>query len=355
MRIFHVDGLAAFWAHCSALGTYSFSFASKQKSTSALTGGLIDKLNGLAAALEMASRSSPCVLHIHDIDRELSPISGHGADVDGRMEEERRILEVIKEITQRSLVQHMDRHCIIRENCVHDKFLSDSTVPRVVVVFSTKSALPPGPISSILQQSSITVSAPDLNYSRWLWDDDIDGTFDDISTSIIGLSADDILYLRRRFNASWNSQAGQTPESDSVIALKSVCGGQQKSLQSPSNITPPTEILEPIIAKLRSIKSLEQSISDSQGGGSSTLPLSSSSLPNVRWEDIGGMESIRKEIMDAVELPLKYPKLFEGSRRSGILCFGPPGTGTGSTHFSIVIKLLILETLSYLCFDCSLF
>ncbi|EED89019.1 peroxisomal biogenesis factor 6, peroxisomal assembly factor w, Paf2, pex6-like protein, partial [Thalassiosira pseudonana CCMP1335] len=50
-------------------------------------------------------------------------------------------------------------------------------------------------------------------------------------------------------------------------------------------------------------------------------------LPNVRWEDIGGLSQIRKEIMDAVELPLKYPEFFEGSRRSGILLFGPPGTG----------------------------
>ena len=55
------------------------------------------------------------------------------------------------------------------------------------------------------------------------------------------------------------------------------------------------------------------------GGGGSNLPLLSTSLPNVRWEDVGGLESTRTEIMDAVELPLKYPTSFEDSRRSGIL------------------------------------
>ena len=55
------------------------------------------------------------------------------------------------------------------------------------------------------------------------------------------------------------------------------------------------------------------------GGGGSNLPLLSTSLPNVQWEDVGGLESTRTEIMDAVELPLKYPTSFEDSRRSGIL------------------------------------
>ncbi|MGB9718988.1 MAG: CDC48 family AAA ATPase [Candidatus Anstonellales archaeon] len=52
--------------------------------------------------------------------------------------------------------------------------------------------------------------------------------------------------------------------------------------------------------------------------------------PNVRWEDIGGLEKIKAEINEAVELPLKNPQVFEkmGIRPvKGILIFGPPGTG----------------------------
>ena len=52
--------------------------------------------------------------------------------------------------------------------------------------------------------------------------------------------------------------------------------------------------------------------------------------PNVRWSDIGGLEKAKKELIEAVELPLKTPELFEkmGVRTiKGILLFGPPGTG----------------------------
>ncbi|MFX0037468.1 MAG: AAA family ATPase, partial [Candidatus Hermodarchaeota archaeon] len=53
-------------------------------------------------------------------------------------------------------------------------------------------------------------------------------------------------------------------------------------------------------------------------------------IPNVSWEDIGGLEDIKQELREAVEWPLKYPKLFEkaGIRPlNGILLFGPPGCG----------------------------
>jgi transitional endoplasmic reticulum ATPase len=52
--------------------------------------------------------------------------------------------------------------------------------------------------------------------------------------------------------------------------------------------------------------------------------------PDVRWDDIGGMEKIKQEVQEAVELPLKKPEVFEsmGIRPvKGIMLFGPPGTG----------------------------
>ena len=53
-------------------------------------------------------------------------------------------------------------------------------------------------------------------------------------------------------------------------------------------------------------------------------------VPKVRWDDIGGLKDVKQEIREAVEWPLKYPKIFEemGIRPpKGILLFGPPGTG----------------------------
>jgi transitional endoplasmic reticulum ATPase len=53
-------------------------------------------------------------------------------------------------------------------------------------------------------------------------------------------------------------------------------------------------------------------------------------VPNVKWEDIGGMTSVKEELTEAVEWPLKYAKLFQkGDVKppKGILLYGPPGTG----------------------------
>ena len=53
-------------------------------------------------------------------------------------------------------------------------------------------------------------------------------------------------------------------------------------------------------------------------------------VPEVRWTDIGGLESVKQELIEAVEWPIKYPEAFETiSTRppKGVLIFGPPGTG----------------------------
>jgi transitional endoplasmic reticulum ATPase len=53
-------------------------------------------------------------------------------------------------------------------------------------------------------------------------------------------------------------------------------------------------------------------------------------VPNVKWNDIGGLPSIKEELQEAVEWPLKYQGLFtfvDAAPPKGILLYGPPGTG----------------------------
>jgi transitional endoplasmic reticulum ATPase len=53
-------------------------------------------------------------------------------------------------------------------------------------------------------------------------------------------------------------------------------------------------------------------------------------IPDVRWEDIGGLSSIKQELQEAVEWPLKYQAVFtyaDAMPPKGILLYGPPGTG----------------------------
>lgn len=51
--------------------------------------------------------------------------------------------------------------------------------------------------------------------------------------------------------------------------------------------------------------------------------------PNVRWEDISGLENAKNALKEAVILPIRFPEIFTGARKpwKGILLYGPPGTG----------------------------
>ncbi|KAM6137982.1 LOW QUALITY PROTEIN: peroxisome biogenesis factor 6 [Phoenicopterus ruber ruber] len=51
-------------------------------------------------------------------------------------------------------------------------------------------------------------------------------------------------------------------------------------------------------------------------------------IPSVSWQDVGGLQDVKKEILDTIQLPLGHPELLSlGLCRSGLLLYGPPGTG----------------------------
>jgi transitional endoplasmic reticulum ATPase len=53
-------------------------------------------------------------------------------------------------------------------------------------------------------------------------------------------------------------------------------------------------------------------------------------IPNVSWDDVGGLDSLKEELIEAIEWPLKHKEAFEHvgiSSPKGILLYGPPGTG----------------------------
>lgn len=144
-------------------------------------------------------------------------------------------------------------------------------VPPLVVVLSSQSPLAPGPLLENIVFAAVTVDEPNEAYARFLWDDET--TFTDALPHLAGKTAQDICKLKRLW---LNSK-------QSVTAF------------------------------------LEQAVKP--------VSRTSSQIPNIHWQDIGGLSHVRKEIMDAIELPLQHPELFQGTRRSGILLYGPPGTG----------------------------
>ncbi|MBS1193287.1 MAG: family ATPase Cdc48 [Methanomicrobia archaeon] len=53
-------------------------------------------------------------------------------------------------------------------------------------------------------------------------------------------------------------------------------------------------------------------------------------VPNVSWQDIGGLEDVKQLLVEAVEWPLRYAESFRRlgiDAPKGILLYGPPGTG----------------------------
>ncbi|HDL15970.1 MAG TPA: AAA family ATPase, partial [Euryarchaeota archaeon] len=55
-----------------------------------------------------------------------------------------------------------------------------------------------------------------------------------------------------------------------------------------------------------------------------------SKIPRVAYEDIGGLREEIRKVREMIELPLKYPEVFERlgvEAPKGVLLYGPPGTG----------------------------
>ena len=53
-------------------------------------------------------------------------------------------------------------------------------------------------------------------------------------------------------------------------------------------------------------------------------------IPNVSWDDVGGLENLKEELKEAVEWPIKYKDAYDYvnvESPKGILLDGPPGTG----------------------------
>ncbi|XP_074485873.1 peroxisomal ATPase PEX6 isoform X1 [Sebastes fasciatus] len=91
------------------------------------------------------------------------------------------------------------------------------------------------------------------------------------------------------------------------------CGGRQEEDLCSSGVT----ILN------QDFSSALETLQDAQ-----STAIGAPKIPDVRWEDVGGLQQVKKEILDTVQLPLQRPELLSlGLNRTGVLLYGPPGTG----------------------------
>ncbi|MGC9209865.1 MAG: CDC48 family AAA ATPase [Acidilobus sp.] len=86
----------------------------------------------------------------------------------------------------------------------------------------------------------------------------------------------------------------------------------------------PTEVLEKMVVNMSDFLAAFKDITPS---GLREIEVE---VPEVHWDDIGGLEDVKQELREAVEWPLKYPQIFQQmgiEPPKGVLLFGPPGTG----------------------------
>ncbi|MEM3061353.1 MAG: CDC48 family AAA ATPase [Candidatus Bathyarchaeia archaeon] len=86
----------------------------------------------------------------------------------------------------------------------------------------------------------------------------------------------------------------------------------------------PIEILNKIIVNM---KDFQEALKDVEPSAMREVLVE---IPNIKWEDVGDLESLKEELKEAIEWPLKYPEIFahmNASPPKGILLYGPPGTG----------------------------
>nr|CAG8450293.1 2321_t:CDS:10 [Entrophospora candida] len=99
----------------------------------------------------------------------------------------------------------------------------------------------------------------------------------------------------------------------------------EKALKKTNQTVQETDIAQAIVALTSvdfesALNKVRTSYSDSIGAPK---------IPNVTWDDVGGLVSVKNDILDTIQLPLEHPELFASGmkKRSGVLLYGPPGTG----------------------------
>jgi transitional endoplasmic reticulum ATPase len=86
----------------------------------------------------------------------------------------------------------------------------------------------------------------------------------------------------------------------------------------------PSEILDALSVELRDFENALKRVQPS------AMREVMVEAPQVRWDDVGGLDAARDRLREGVELPLKHPEAFRrlGIRPAkGFLLYGPPGTG----------------------------
>ena len=317
MRILHVEGLAAFSYRCDALRSIGGDgngdgdggggngdgadyhdgdddntplHNTVTTPTSIVTGSIKEKVAGLDAAFRIARNSLPCVLHVC-LDGEFSgdgndnspnafgsgggDSGGGGGDMkEERHDEEERFVSSIRE----GLLRIMAATATITKlkgGNDDEEHINKMKPLLFTLVLSSSKILPSGPLSRASSYETIPILSPDRRYAKELWSQD--SSFEMVAAHIDGRSSTDVLHLRRRY--------------DEVMFKNVDENGDRYKSGSESEGNDDAAIIVSLI------KELDDRASLLWGDGKTLKP---SLVPDVRWEDIGGLTHVRREVRDAI-------------------------------------------------------
>ncbi|WCJ21387.1 Peroxisomal biogenesis factor 6 [Euphorbia peplus] len=297
--------------HCVEFNCHNFMTSSDKMASVAL-----------AQAFNTAQRYSPTIIFLRhfDVFRNLMSHEGSPNDQVGLASE---IASVIREFTEpvsedddntRSDLPVKDigrksRHPVL---LVAASESSEGIPPVVRRCFSHEISM-----GSLTEEQRVEMLSQLLqNGSELLSNTGLEDALKDIVGQTSGFMPRDLGALIADAGASLiskgNMQAGDAESKD----LDSSLGGKAVQDLESHNATIPKE-------KMFLPKALERSKKRTASA------LGTPKVPNVKWEDVGGLEDVKTSILDTVQLPLLHKDLFSSGlrKRSGVLLYGPPGTG----------------------------
>eukprot|EP00522_Entomoneis_paludosa_P005061 CAMPEP_0172472152 /NCGR_PEP_ID=MMETSP1065-20121228/68190_1 /TAXON_ID=265537 /ORGANISM="Amphiprora paludosa, Strain CCMP125" /LENGTH=740 /DNA_ID=CAMNT_0013230281 /DNA_START=508 /DNA_END=2730 /DNA_ORIENTATION=- len=240
---------------------------------------LVDKLNGLQTALDQAYSAAPSVLFVENVDLELTSWNQDGRL---RQDEESRLWSRLVATTAQGGVDADENDDICR-------------VPSVIIVLSM-TAMPTqtGALLENMVWDPVSLSLPNPEYTKFQWYHSNGPVVSDTSMKLLeGRTVKDISILAEQVRDDLHFQATVTKTNDEARCQQ-------------------------VADAFLHTRCKEERHHQSSA---------SANIPQVQWSDVGGLDHVRNEILETIELPLLHPKLFSGQGRAGILLYGPPGTG----------------------------
>lgn len=245
-----------------------------------ISGSAMDKVFGIKAAFEIARLSAPCAIVFTNFDTEFSSVSTKVGEMITNVEvDEGRILSALRAEFQSSFVDTLNQNFLF-SSPVHLICTTSQDVPR--------SCIETFPTATIVEYKPSYILPEELAQSPQIVS---------VLESCDFLTKDSIIRYSRPILSEENSESWHLI----FCALKKLL---QSGPLSPNHVNITTN----------------------------------NSIPDVSWEDIGGLANVRNEIVDALDFPIKYPHLYKyeiskneagvskfrekSVRRSGLIMYG---------------------------------